>query len=73
MSKIGKRWPHGQYEVTFVMDADDCESLAACLPSRDGFVTELLRLADEIRALEDARHEEPGLRIGLVVRDRRPK
>jgi hypothetical protein len=68
VSGLGRRQRHGCYEVTFLMDADDCDNLAACLPSNDTFATELHALADEIRTLEAERHDGPTLAV--VLEDR---
>ncbi len=68
MSQIGRRDRWGRYELTFVMDAEDCDALASCLPSRDTFAAELYELADELRAKEAARNEGPGISISIVGR-----
>lgn len=63
---VGRRYTHGRYEVTFLMDADDCDSIGSDYEAKgDAWADELFATADEIRRREAARDEAPGLWIAV--------
>jgi hypothetical protein len=65
---IGRRYSHGRYEVTFVMDAEECDNVGSTFAALgDSWADELFATADEIRRLEKIRDERPRLVIELVA------
>ena len=58
----------GQTYAVWVFSADDCEAVAGCMPSGDGWVDDLLKAADQIRARDEPDPDAPGLYI--VVSER---
>ena len=44
-------WRNGEPYVMFLFDADDCEAVAASLPSEDGWAHDLLHSAQQLREL----------------------
>jgi hypothetical protein len=67
---VGRYWRNGCYELTLVVDAEDCDNIAAMFPANDRGADEFTRAADEIRLREAARLEtaqnSPGLRVVVV-------
>ena len=54
--------------VVWLMDADDCEAVASCMPSSDGWVPDLLDAAERLREAERVPDIGTGLTIGIVLR-----
>jgi hypothetical protein len=50
------RWEHGRNGavpvVYYRFTADDCEAIAACLPTSDGWADDLIEDAEQLRRLE---------------------